>query len=103
MLRVLVCEDLEAPGLDLLRQAGIELDECTGLKGSALQEAIRAADAVIVRSATKITAAELDNPGRLWATVRAGVGVDSIDVAAATRTGVVMNTPGGNGNLCPQD
>jgi D-3-phosphoglycerate dehydrogenase / 2-oxoglutarate reductase len=97
MPRVLVCDDLEAPGLDLLRQAGIELDERTGLKGTALQEAIRSADAVIVRSATKITTAELDNPGRLRAIVRAGVGVDTIDVAAATRKGVVvMNTPGGN-------
>ena len=97
MPRVLICDDLEAPGLDLLRQAGIELDERTGLKGSTLQEAIRAADAVIVRSATRITAAELDNPGKLRAIVRAGVGVDTIDVAAATRKGVVvMNTPGGN-------
>src|SRR5262249_34249603 len=72
-------------------------DERTGLKGPALQEALRAADAVIVRSATKITAAELENPGKLRAIVRAGVGVDTIDVAAATRKGViVMNTPGGN-------
>ena len=97
MPRVLICDDLESPGLDLLRQAGIELDERSGLKGAALQEAIRAADALIVRSATKVTAAELDNPGRLKAIVRAGVGVDTIDVAAATRKGVVvMNTPGGN-------
>src|SRR5215471_12192127 len=97
MSRVLICDDLEAPGLELLRQAGIELDERTGLKGAALQEAIRNADAVIVRSATKITAALLDNPGKLRAIVRAGVGVDTIDVAAATRKGiVVMNTPRGN-------
>jgi len=97
MPRVLIADDLEAPGLDLLRQAGIELDERTGLKGAALQEAIRAADALIVRSATRVTAAELEDPGRLKAIVRAGVGVDTIDVAAATRKGVVvMNTPGGN-------
>jgi D-3-phosphoglycerate dehydrogenase len=97
MSRVLVCDKLEAPGLDLLRQAGIELDERTGLKGDALQEAIRAADGIIVRSATRITAAELENPGKLKAIVRAGVGVDNIDVGAATRRGIlVMNTPGGN-------
>src|SRR5262249_17602070 len=63
----------------------------------ALQEAVRAADGVIVRSGTRITAELLEDPGRLRAIVRAGVGVDNIDVAAATRRGiVVMNTPGGN-------
>src|SRR5437660_2320602 len=97
MPRVLICDKLENPGLDLLRQAGIELDERHGLTGAALQEAIRAADGVIVRSGTRITADLLENPGRLKAVVRAGVGVDNIDVAAATRRGiVVMNTPGGN-------
>jgi D-3-phosphoglycerate dehydrogenase len=97
MPRVLVCDKLEAVGLQLLRQAGIELDERAGLKGAELQEAIRAADGIIVRSGTQITPAELENPGRLRAIARAGVGVDNIDVGAATRKGiVVMNTPGGN-------
>src|SRR5438874_9217129 len=97
MPRVLICDKLEAPGLDLLRQAGIELDERHGLTGAALQEAIRAADGVIVRSSTRITADLLEDPGKLRAIVRAGVGVDTIDVAAATRKGIlVMNTPGGN-------
>jgi D-3-phosphoglycerate dehydrogenase / 2-oxoglutarate reductase len=97
MPRVLISDKLESPGLDLLRQAGIELDERHGLTGAALQEALRAADGVIVRSGTRITAELLENPGRLKAVVRAGVGVDNIDVAAATRHGiVVMNTPGGN-------
>jgi D-3-phosphoglycerate dehydrogenase len=97
MPRVLISDKLESPGLDLLRQSGIELDERPGLSGAALQEAIRAADGVIVRSGTRITAELLEDPGRLRAIVRAGVGVDNIDVAAATRRGiVVMNTPGGN-------
>jgi D-3-phosphoglycerate dehydrogenase len=97
MPRVFVPDNLDAVGLDLLRQAGVELDERTGLKGDALKDALRAADGVIVRSATKIGAAELDNPGKLRVIVRAGVGVDTIDVAAATRKGIlVMNTPGGN-------
>ncbi|HZT82358.1 MAG TPA: phosphoglycerate dehydrogenase [Gemmataceae bacterium] len=97
MPRVLISDKLEAPGLDLLRRAGVELDERPGLQGAALREALRGADAVIVRSGTQITAAELDDPGKLRAVVRAGVGVDNIDVAAATRKGiVVMNTPGGN-------
>jgi D-3-phosphoglycerate dehydrogenase / 2-oxoglutarate reductase len=97
MPRVLVCDKLEAPGLEMMRQAGIELDERTGLKDDALKEALRAADGVIVRSQTRITADLLEDPGKLKAIVRAGVGVDNIDVAAATRRGIlVMNTPGGN-------
>ncbi len=97
MSRVLISDKLESAGLDLLRQAGIELDERYGLTGAALQEALRAADGVIIRSGTRITADLLNDPGRLRAIVRAGVGVDNIDVAAATRKGiVVMNTPGGN-------
>jgi D-3-phosphoglycerate dehydrogenase len=97
MPRVLISDKLDPSGRDLLRQAGIELDERPGLKGNALQEALRAADGVIVRSETRITADLLEDPGKLRAVVRAGVGVDNIDVAAATRHGiVVMNTPGGN-------
>jgi D-3-phosphoglycerate dehydrogenase len=97
MPRVLVADKLEAPGLDLLKQAGFELDVRTDLKGDALKEALRAADGVIVRSKPQVTAAELDDPGQLRVIVRAGVGVDNIDVEAATRRGIlVMNTPGGN-------
>jgi D-3-phosphoglycerate dehydrogenase len=97
MPRVFISDKLEAPGLDVLRQAGLELDNRPGLTGAALQEALHAADGVIVRSGTRVTAELLENPGKLRAVVRAGVGVDNIDVAAATRRGiVVMNTPGGN-------
>src|SRR5262245_59151562 len=97
MPRVLISDKLEAPGLDLLHQAGIELDERHGLKGEALKEALRGADGVIVRSGTRLTADELEDPGKLRVIVRAGVGVDNIDVGAATRRGIlVMNTPGGN-------
>ena len=97
MPRVLVSDKLESPGLALLRQAGVDLDDRHGLTGDALKEAIRAADGLIVRSGTRVTAELLENPGKLRAIVRAGVGVDNIDVAAATRKGIlVMNTPGGN-------
>ncbi len=97
MPRILICDKLEAQGIQLLQQAGFELDLRTGLKGDELAAAIQAADGVIVRSGTRITADLLREPGKLRTVVRAGVGVDNIDVAAATRQGiVVMNTPGGN-------
>jgi D-3-phosphoglycerate dehydrogenase len=97
MPRVLVSDKLEAPGIAYLRQAGVEVDDRYGLTGDALKEAIRAADGLIVRSGTRVTAELLEDPGKLRAIVRAGVGVDNIDVAAATRKGIlVMNTPGGN-------
>jgi D-3-phosphoglycerate dehydrogenase / 2-oxoglutarate reductase len=97
MPRVLVADKLETPGLDLLQQAGFEVDNRPDLKGDALKEALRAADGVIVRSKPQVTAELLEDPGKLRAIVRAGVGVDNIDLEAATRRGIlVMNTPGGN-------
>jgi D-3-phosphoglycerate dehydrogenase len=97
MPRVYIGDKLDAEGLELLKAAGLEVDNRPGLKDAELQEALRAADGAIVRSAPKVTAALLADPGRLRAIARAGVGVDNIDVPAATRKGVVvMNTPGGN-------
>jgi D-3-phosphoglycerate dehydrogenase len=97
MPRVFIPDKLDGAGLQLLRQAGFELDERDKLSGQALKDAIRQADGVIVRSSTRINAELLDDPGKLRVIVRAGVGVDTIDVSAATRKGIlVMNTPGGN-------
>ena len=65
--------------------------------GSSLEDVIRDADALVVRSATKVTAELLERAPRLRAIGRAGVGVDNVDLDAATKRGiVVMNTPGGN-------
>ncbi|MBX7106222.1 MAG: phosphoglycerate dehydrogenase [Gemmataceae bacterium] len=97
MPRVLICDKLESSGTDMLARAGLEVDNRPGLKGEELQSALRAADGCILRSGTRITADLLEDPGKLRAIARAGVGVDNIDVPAATRNGiVVMNTPGGN-------
>ncbi|HUZ46263.1 MAG TPA: phosphoglycerate dehydrogenase [Terriglobia bacterium] len=66
-------------------------------KGSSVAEEIADADALVVRSATKVTAELLEHAHRLRAIGRAGVGVDNVDLDAATKRGiVVMNTPGGN-------
>jgi D-3-phosphoglycerate dehydrogenase len=97
MPRIFISDKLEAGGIDLLQASGLDIDNRPGLKDAALRDAIQIADGMIVRSGTKVTAQLLENPGKLRAIVRAGVGVDNIDVAAATRKGiVVMNTPGGN-------
>jgi D-3-phosphoglycerate dehydrogenase len=69
----------------------------TGLKGDELRDAIAAADAVLVRSATKITRDSLSRADRLKVIGRAGVGVDTIDVDAATERGIpVLTAPAGN-------
>jgi D-3-phosphoglycerate dehydrogenase len=97
MPRVFISDKLEPAGVELLRQAGLEIDDRPGLTGPALQAALQQADGVIIRSGTRLTSPLLENAGKLRAVVRAGVGVDNIDVPAATRRGiVVMNTPGGN-------
>src|SRR5438094_4173359 len=80
MPRVLICDKLDEIGLDLLKSAGLEVDDRPGLKGDDLRAALQAADALIVRSATRVTADLLENPGKLRAIARAGVGVDTIDV-----------------------
>lgn len=97
MPRIFISDKLGAGGVELIRNAGVELDNRPGLKDAELAAAVQAADGMIVRSETKVTAALLEKPGKLRAIVRAGVGVDNIDVGAATRKGIiVMNTPGAN-------
>ncbi|MHB8973676.1 MAG: phosphoglycerate dehydrogenase [Pirellulaceae bacterium] len=98
MYRVLVLDDVAQEGLDLLDAAeGIEYEIRTGLKGAELRKALAEFDGAVCRSGVKITAESLEGSRRLRAIVRAGVGTDNIDKAAATRHGiVVMNTPTGN-------
>lgn len=98
--RVLVTDKLAEEGLALLRaEKAIELvvDPKLAKDHAALKKALHDADGIAIRSGTTLTAEVLERQPRLKAIVRAGVGVDNIDVAAATRQGiVVMNTPGGN-------
>ncbi|MFM7740553.1 MAG: NAD(P)-dependent oxidoreductase, partial [Planctomycetota bacterium] len=98
MPRVIVLDDLSEEGLRLLQaEPDFEVVVQTGLKGDALRDALRDFEGAICRSGVKITADSLAGNQRLQAIVRAGVGTDNIDKAAATRQGViVMNTPAGN-------
>ena len=95
--RVLVSDDLSADGIEIMRKEGLEVDVRTGLEPGALERIIPEYDALAVRSATKVSARLLEKATRLKVVGRAGVGIDNVDVDAATRRGVVvMNTPGGS-------
>ena len=98
MFRVLITDSLSKAGLKILEETpGIEPVVRDGLTPAQVREALFEADGIIVRSATRLTAELLDGQPRLKVIVRAGVGVDNIDLEAATRAGiVVMNTPAGN-------
>lgn len=97
MARVLVSDPITAAGIDLFKEAGFEVEVKTDCTPEELQEKIKTADALIVRSQTKVTANLLDAAERLKAIGRAGVGVDNVDVETATKKGiVVLNAPDGN-------
>jgi D-3-phosphoglycerate dehydrogenase len=98
MYKVLIADKLSAIGLDWLKcQADVEIDIKPGLSPEDLGKIVKGYDGMIIRSGAKVTAAVLENPGRLKVIARAGVGVDNVDVPVATAKGViVMNTPGGN-------
>jgi D-3-phosphoglycerate dehydrogenase len=95
--RVLVTERLAPRGLDALRAAGLEVDERLGLGADELLDAVRGASALIIRSATQVTEAVLEAGSELVVVGRAGIGLDNVDVTAATRLGVmVVNAPQSN-------
>jgi D-3-phosphoglycerate dehydrogenase / 2-oxoglutarate reductase len=96
--KVLIADSISQSGIDeLARDGALEVSTQTGLSESALAEIIPDFTAVVVRSQTKITAVVLNAGAKLRVVGRAGVGIDNVDVAEATRRGViVMNAPGGN-------
>ena len=98
MIKILITDKLAVEGIDLLKSMdGIEPVVKTGISEDELAGIIADYDGLIIRSGTKVTAKVLANCGKFKAVARAGVGVDNIDIEAATRKGVlVMNTPGGN-------
>jgi D-3-phosphoglycerate dehydrogenase len=96
--KVLVADSISTKGVDLLRGDGeLDVDVKTGLKENDLLQIVPEYSAIVVRSQTRITARVIEAARKLKAVGRAGVGVDNVDVEAATRRGViVMNTPAGN-------
>lgn len=98
MPRVLIATKLDSVAEEVLRDAGIEVEVCPGLDENAMAEKIPGFDGLIVRS-DRVTRKVLDAASDLQAIVRAGTGVNTIDVAYATSKNVqVMNTPGANSN-----
>lgn len=96
-VRILVCDELDPIALDTLRARGIEPEVRVGMTEEELVAAVPGVHALLVRSATKVPARVLEAADALELVGRAGVGVDNVDVAAATARGVVvMNTPTGN-------
>lgn len=97
-MKVLVSDNLGEIGIEMFREAeGIDVDVNTGLAPEELKAIIGEYDALVIRSATKVTEDLLDAAVNLKVVGRAGIGLDNVDIPAATSRGVVvMNTPTGN-------
>jgi D-3-phosphoglycerate dehydrogenase / 2-oxoglutarate reductase len=96
--RVLLTDPLGPEGLARLReQPELEIEARPGLSPAELRDAVRGFHALIIRSGTRVTSDVLAHSDQLRVIGRAGIGVDNVDVDAATKKGiVVMNTPGGS-------
>src|SRR6185437_5478752 len=96
VMNVIVAEKVSSSAVNLLREPTWNVITPEQLNGN-LAQALQTADALIVRSAVQVDAALLEHAPKLRVIGRAGVGVDNVDLDAATRKGIaVMNTPGGN-------
>jgi D-3-phosphoglycerate dehydrogenase / 2-oxoglutarate reductase len=96
-LKVLVREKIGESGVDLLRDSGLDVEIGTDWEDSELERRIGEFDGILIRSGTKLTANLIERAERLRVVGRAGVGVDNVDVDAATKRGVVVaNAPQSN-------
>src|SRR5438034_3243684 len=96
-LKIVIADDLPASAVDLLAAEGWTVDAVAGRPLDQLKHDLSDADALVVRSATKVTASLIAAASRLRVIARAGTGVDNVDVSAASARGiVVMNAPGAN-------
>ena len=97
-MKILVSDNLGEIGIQMFQEAdGLDVDVKTGLAPEELQGIIGAYDALVIRSATKVTEDLIEAATNLKVVGRAGIGLDNVDIPAATKRGVVvMNTPTGN-------
>jgi D-3-phosphoglycerate dehydrogenase len=97
-MKVLVSDNLGEAGIKMFEEEpGFKVDVNTGLKPDELKKIIGNYDALVIRSATKVTEELLESAEKLKVVGRAGIGLDNVDIPAATKQGVlVMNTPTGN-------
>src|SRR3954463_9963985 len=96
-MKIVVADTLPASALELLRSDGWTVDASSGRTPDVLARDLADADALLVRSATKVDAAMLAAGQRLRIVARAGTGVDNVDVEAASARGIlVVNAPGAN-------
>jgi D-3-phosphoglycerate dehydrogenase / 2-oxoglutarate reductase len=96
-VRVLVAEKIGTSGVDVLTAAGFDVEVASGWDRAELERRIADFDGIVIRSATQVDADLLAKADRLRAVARAGVGVDNVDVEAATRRGVIVaNAPQSN-------
>ena len=97
MAKVLISDQMDPKAAEIFRSRGLEVDERPGLSKEELKAIIGEYDGLAIRSATKVTADLLGSATNLKVVGRAGIGVDNVDIPAATSKGVVvMNTPFGN-------
>ncbi|MDH3360392.1 MAG: phosphoglycerate dehydrogenase [Desulfobulbaceae bacterium] len=96
-MKVLISDNLAPVGAKILQDAGLEVDINTGLAPEELKKIISNYDGLVIRSATKATAEIIEAADNLKVIGRAGIGLDNVDIAAASKRGiVVMNAPDGN-------
>ena len=97
MPKVLIADKLSPAAVAIFKERGVEADVKTGLSKEELLKIVDQYDGIAIRSATKITADVIKAAKNLKVVGRAGIGVDNVDIPAATAAGViVMNTPFGN-------
>jgi len=96
MTKVLITDPIDQTGIDILSQVA-QVDQKIGISDSELASIIKDYDALMIRSGTQVTEEIINSSSKLRIIGRAGVGVDNVDVKAATQKGVlVVNSPGGN-------
>ncbi len=97
MVKVLISDKMSPLAAEVFKNRGIEVDVKTGMDKDELAKVIGDYDGIAIRSSSKLTPTVLANTGKLKVIGRAGIGVDNVDLPAATQAGiVVMNTPFGN-------